>query len=74
MEGCPSVSIQTDIKIWSLVVSIIIPSWKENLRGLMLRHVGVTLFCLLVAYRPSNKRVYLRDGSAQTILRVATLR
>ena len=32
------------------------------------------LFCLLVAYRPSNMRVYLRDGSAQTILRAATLR
>ena len=31
-------------------------------------------FCLLVAYRPSNMRVYLRDGSAQTILRAATLR
>ena len=30
--------------------------------------------CWLVAYRPSNMRVYLRDGSAQTILRAATLR
>ena len=30
--------------------------------------------CLFVAYRPSNMRVYLRDGSAQTILRAATLR
>ena len=30
--------------------------------------------CLLVAYRPSNMRVYLRDGSAQTILRAATRR
>ena len=30
--------------------------------------------CLLVALRPSNMRVYLRDGSAQTILRAATLR
>ena len=28
----------------------------------------------LVAYRPSNKLVYLRDGSALTILRAATLR
>ena len=28
----------------------------------------------LVAYCPSNRRVYLRDGSAQTILRAATLR
>ena len=37
---------------------------------------AVVLFvvCLLVAYRPSNMRVYLRDGSAQTILRAATLR
>ena len=35
---------------------------------------GKDLFCLLVAYRPSNMRVYLRDGSAQTILRAATLR
>ena len=32
------------------------------------------LFCLLDAYRPSNRRLYLRDGSAQTILRAATLR
>ena len=30
--------------------------------------------CLLVAYRPNNTRVYLRDGSAHTILRAATLR
>ena len=30
--------------------------------------------CSLVAYRPSNMQVYLRDGSAQTILRTATLR
>ena len=30
--------------------------------------------CLLVAERPSNRLVYLRDGSAQTILRAATLR
>ena len=34
----------------------------------------IGLFCLLVAYRPSNMPVYLRDGSAQTILRAATLR
>ena len=30
--------------------------------------------CLLVAYRPSNMLVYLRDGSAQRSLRAATLR
>ena len=30
--------------------------------------------CWLVAYRPINMRVYLRNGSAQTILRAATLR
>ena len=30
--------------------------------------------CLLVAYRPSNMLVYLRDGSAQTVVRAATLR
>ena len=29
---------------------------------------------LLVAERPSNRLVYLRDGSAQTIVRAATLR
>ena len=29
------------------------------------------MFCWLVAYRPSNMPVYLRDGSAQTILRAA---
>ena len=28
----------------------------------------------LLAYSPSNMRVYLRDGAAQTILRAATLR
>ena len=28
----------------------------------------------LVAYRPNNMQVYLRDGSAQTFLRAATLR
>ena len=28
----------------------------------------------MVAQRPSNRLVYLRDGSAQTILRAATLR
>ena len=33
-----------------------------------------SLFCWLVAYRPSNMLVYLRDGSAQTNLRAATLR
>ena len=38
------------------------------------RLLRVCLFCLLVAYRPSNRLVYLRDGSAQTILRAATLR
>ena len=30
--------------------------------------------CWLVAQRPSNMRVYLREGSAQTILCAATLR
>ena len=30
--------------------------------------------CLLAAKRPSNRLVYLRDGSAQTILRATTLR
>ena len=36
--------------------------------------VWTFVVCWLVAYRPSNMRVYLRDGSAQTILRAATLR
>ena len=35
---------------------------------------GGGVVCLLVAQRPSNMRVYLRDGSAQTIVRAATLR
>ena len=30
--------------------------------------------CWLVAQRPSNMLVYLKDGSAQTIVRAATLR
>ena len=32
------------------------------------------IVCLLVVQRPSNMLEYLRDGSAQTILRAATLR
>ena len=35
--------------------------------------VGLLLACLLTE-RPSNMRVYLRDGPAQTSLRAATLR
>ena len=30
--------------------------------------------CLLAALRPGNMLVYLRDGSAQTVVRAATLR
>ena len=38
-------------------------------------HPHACLFvCWLVAQRPSNIQVYLRDGSAQTILRAAALR
>ena len=37
------------------------------------RMVAGLLACLL-AYRPSNMLVYLRDGSAQTSVRAATLR
>ena len=39
--------------------------------------VGVlylTVMVCLFAYRPSNMLVYLRDGSARTILHAATLR
>ena len=32
------------------------------------------IVCLLVAYSSNNMLVYLRDGSAQIILRAATLR
>ena len=32
------------------------------------------IVCWLLAYSPSNRLVYLRDGSAQTSLRAATLR
>ena len=42
----------------------------STLSGIYLRR----LFVLLVALRPSNMRVYLRDGSAQTILCATTLR
>ena len=35
---------------------------------------GGCFVCWLVVYRGSNMQVYLRDGSAQTILRAATLR
>ena len=40
----------------------------------LLPQVSARIVCLLVAYRPSNRLVYLRDGSAQTIWRAATLR
>ena len=36
--------------------------------------VGGGIVCWLVAYHPSNRLVYLGDGSALTILRAATLR
>ena len=36
--------------------------------------ICMTVCCLLVALRPSNMLVYVRDGSAQTSLRAATLR
>ena len=35
---------------------------------------GSSSSCWLVVKRPSNVLVYLNDGSAQTILRAATLR
>ena len=35
---------------------------NENIEA----EVGKNFVCWLVAYRPSNMRVYLRDGSAQT--------
>ena len=41
---------------------------------LPLDHIALALaLCLLVASRPSNMLVYLRDGSAQTIVNAATL-
>ena len=40
----------------------------------LLLQLGEGCCCWLVALRPSNRLVYLRDGSAQTILRAATLR
>ena len=40
-------------------------------RGL---HLLLSNVCWLVAYRPSNSPVYLRDGSTQTTVRAATLR
>ena len=46
------------------LTSILSPVWV-NLK---------TMFCLLVAKRPSNMLVYLRNGSAQTIGCAATLR
>ena len=46
-----------------------------NLYDLALLHWRLAkIVCWLVALRPSNMRVYLRDGSVQTILRAATLR
>ena len=34
----------------------------------------LSFFFFFVAERPSNMLVYLRDGSAQTVVRAATLR
>ena len=49
-------------------------TWANTFVGEVGRgFVGWLLACLL-AKRPSNIRVYLRDGSAHTILRAATLR
>ena len=47
--------------------------WMDKAKVKGERNEGL-LFCWLVAYRPSNMRVNLRDGSALTILRAATLR
>ena len=60
------------VGVWLDEVLYPLLSWLELWTVLFL--VRAVLFCLLVAYRPSNMRVYLRDGSAQTILRAATLR
>ena len=55
-------------------------SGREDSRTQLHTHPGQLRVCSrdfggwLVAYRPSNMRVYLRDGSAQTSLRAATLR
>ena len=54
----------------------------ENVLGLVISNEVQLTFgresCLLVGWlaaeRPSNMLVYLRDGSAQTIVRAATLR
>ena len=53
-------------------------AWEGERDGRKRREVvggrATSYDCLLVAERPSNMRVYLRDGSAQIILRPATPR
>ena len=52
---------------WRGVVDGLCSTWSDG-------HKTKDRVCWLVAQRPSNMRVYLRDGSAHTILRAATLR
>ena len=47
-------------------------SWFDH--GLLEPNVQETFVCWLVGCLTSNMRVHLRDGSAQTIVRAATLR
>ena len=47
-------------------------NWRTNERTN--EQTNEEVVCWLAALRPSNMLVYLRDGSAQTIVRAATLR
>ena len=64
------------IKCFRLPVSVSCPVYRNvnDEQCLWVCVSFVSLKYLLVARRPSNMRVNLRDGSAQTILRAATLR
>ena len=55
--------------------TVLCPQLLKRTRAVvyMVGAVGLFVGCLL-AYKPSNMLVYLRDGSAQTTVRAATLR
>ena len=73
------VVVEVVVEVVEVVVGVVILLWVVVVCGSLggrLDHwdkEAVLLACLL-ACRPSNMLVYLRDGSTQTVARAATLR
>ena len=65
---------KTDWKLSGHIARMNVNRWTILSIKCQVKDVTSVGSCLLVAQRPSNMRVYLRDGSAQTILRAAALR